>query len=154
VIYCLFKAGQKSVLRAVTDTHLVVLTSKKWQRRIYCGLKPIKKTVSTTAPRTSENECNFSAINNSVVSPCLLYCADAFLCCPFRTYVNSAPYNLCHSSGSFNELSIVSTYIYHTVVSISRKSALTHITTILTIAASNCATPVLQSSYIAIATAG
>jgi len=48
----------------------------------------------------------------------------------------------------------VSTYIYHTVVSISRKSALTHITKILTIAASNCATPVLQSSYIAIATAG
>jgi len=88
------------------------------------------------------------------VSPCLLYCADVFLCCLFRTYVNSALYNLSHSSGTFNELSTVSTYIYHTVVSIFRKSASTHIPTIPTIAASNCATPVLQSTYIAIATAG
>jgi hypothetical protein len=55
------------VLSAVTDMHFVVLTSKRWQRRIYCDLKPIKKTVSTTAPRTSENECNFSAINNSMI---------------------------------------------------------------------------------------
>ena len=50
VLYCLFKASQMSVLRAVTDTHFVVLTSKKWQRRIYCDLKTIKKIMSTTAP--------------------------------------------------------------------------------------------------------